>query len=175
MNGKAQRGFNLIELMVSLTIIGVLAATALPTYVQDYTIRAKLSEGLALAGILKNAIHETYQSNGPSDMSCNNATTCSSLGISPVPATKHVLSVTSSAGGVILIKYQPSVLTDSMSVIAIAPAFPSGTLFDLQAGPAGTSFIWDCGSASATPGVPGAGVAAGTTVPEKYLPSGCRQ
>lgn len=56
---KTQQGFTLIELMIVVAIIGILAAIALPAY-QDYTVRAKVSEGLVMASGAKATVGENY-------------------------------------------------------------------------------------------------------------------
>lgn len=54
---KNNKGFTLIELMITVAIVGILSAIAVPAY-QDYTIRAKVSEGLRLVGPFKLAFEE---------------------------------------------------------------------------------------------------------------------
>jgi len=63
MTNTNQKGFTLIELMIVIAIVGILAAVALPAY-QDYTIRARMAEPLALLGEAKNSVTEYYIATG---------------------------------------------------------------------------------------------------------------
>ena len=58
---RVSKGFTLIELMIVIAIIAILLALALPAY-KDYTIRAKVGEGLSVAASAKLAVSETCQS-----------------------------------------------------------------------------------------------------------------
>ena len=58
---RVSKGFTLIELMIVIAIVAILLALALPAY-QDYTIRAKVTEGLSLGASPKLAVSETCQS-----------------------------------------------------------------------------------------------------------------
>jgi type IV pilus assembly protein PilA len=64
MRKTLQAGFTLIELMVVIAIVGILAAVALPAY-QNYTVRAKVSEGLLAASACKVSVTEAVQSGKP--------------------------------------------------------------------------------------------------------------
>ena len=50
-----QKGFTLIELMIVVAIIGILAAVAIPAY-QDYTVKAKVQEGVNLSNPHRTAL-----------------------------------------------------------------------------------------------------------------------
>jgi type IV pilus assembly protein PilA len=172
---KLQQGFTLIELMIVVAIIGILAAVALPAY-QDYTIRAKVSEGLVLSAGLKTAITETFQSNGPRDMKCDDGPSCGNVGASPLAATdltsnKNVAAVVSASTGVISITYKPSVVPTGAELLVIQPIDSAGVgpnataVLDLSAPTnAGKTISWICG-ANTTPM---------STVDAKYRPAACR-
>jgi type IV pilus assembly protein PilA len=60
---QSQSGFTLIELMIVVAVIGILAAVALPAY-KNYTIRAKLSEAVVVAGGCKTQVNEFFVDKG---------------------------------------------------------------------------------------------------------------
>lgn len=93
-----QKGFTLIELMIVVAIVGILAAIAIPAY-QDYTIRARVTEGLQMAASAKLAVSETAISNNALP-----ATQAATGYVSPA-ATTNVTSIAVAAAGVITITY----------------------------------------------------------------------
>ena len=55
-------GFSLIELMVAVTIVGVLAAIAIPSY-SNYVLRARRSEGLQALTQYRQTLERCYSQN----------------------------------------------------------------------------------------------------------------
>jgi len=145
---KVQQGFTLIELMIVVAIIGILAAVAIPAY-QDYTVRAKVTEGLSLAAAAKTGVSEFWATNGkfPS--------TNASVGL-PAAASifgHTVRSVSIGNSGMITVTFQATGL----------PADAQATEMTLTPSNNNGAVGWSC-----------TGTAATNPIPKKYLPSSCR-
>jgi type IV pilus assembly protein PilE len=74
MKNKAS-GFTLIELMVTVAIIGILASIAMPAY-QDYVLRGKLAEAYSQMSSLQLKMEQYYQDNRTYGSGVKGANTC---------------------------------------------------------------------------------------------------
>ena len=165
MKRSMQKGFTLIELMIVVAIIGILAAVALPAY-QDYTVRAKVTEGLSLAGSAKTSVAENAASASP----------FASGWIAP-SATKNVASVAiDQTTGRITITYDASI--DGGKNLILNPLDGSVTTGTALAGTATGSTVPSLGSISwvcASVGSLNTNTAiAKGTIADKFVPASCR-
>lgn len=163
---KVQQGFTLIELMIVIAIIGILAAVALPAY-QDYTVRAKVSEGLSLAGSAKTAVAENAANGAPY-----------ASGWTAPAATPNVTGITiDQAAGFVTITYATNIVGAANTLVLnpIDGSQTAGTVFSGGTAKATTvptsgSISWTCTSA----GSPSTVLGTKGTIPAKYVPAVCR-
>ncbi|WKZ86945.1 pilin [Ralstonia pickettii] len=182
LNKRVQKGFTLIELMIVVAIIGILAAIALPAY-QDYTVRAKVSDGLVLASGLKSVVADNA-ANGTPDASggffasmptsqdgtglCNAKGTCSLNGGKGL-GNNLTSIIGTTTDGHIQITYSSSVAPANANTVEL---WPTAAGAGLTVGtPPATSLVWTCYTANKK-GVDG--VTPGATLLAKFAPPQCR-
>lgn len=91
---KTQKGFNLIELMIVVVVIGILASVGIPAY-NDYVTRGKLVEGTSALSDGRIKMEQFFQDNrtytgGP----CPSTTTNFTYACSNLSATTYLITAT---------------------------------------------------------------------------------
>jgi type IV pilus assembly protein PilA len=152
---RVQQGFTLIELMVVVAIIGILAAVALPQY-QDYTIRARVSEGILATSQCRTAVAEIYQTANAGVTIGNDNWGCGENSTS----TQYVAAVNTNQDGKITVTMATTTNLGAASAttLTLTPVNSGGTTLTVGSIPTQV-YNFKC---------------ARLTVPSKYLPGSCR-
>src|ERR1700679_1229295 len=169
---KMHQGFTLIELMIVVAIIGILAAIAIPAY-QNYTVRAKITEGLNLADSAKTAVAESFESAGLPGL-----TVAATQWNTNFAATKYVTTITIANGtaafpGAITITYNTTAISQlaAANVLVLTPNVAGAKVSGTSSG----NIDWACTSAgTAVAGQEKLLFAAGGSVLTQYVPANCK-
>lgn len=111
---RRERGFTIIELMIVVTIVGIISAISIPVY-QNYVTRAKVAEALQLVRPVQVAVIDRYILAGqwPADNAAAN------LGAPAEFRGQYVRSI-AVAAGVVTVTFGDPALADQ--TVTLTPA-----------------------------------------------------
>lgn len=141
---KVNKGFTIIGLMITITIIGILSAFAIPAY-QNYIVRSQVAEAFSLSSGMKVALAEYYSTYG------KHLNPIENFGIIPPQSGKYVQETKIGYNSKLISKFSDDANSNIKGkIITLKTRYNENNELD-------NNLSWDCVS----------------TLAQKYIPISC--